>query len=874
MLLNRGLKKVVSFLFGLIFFVAFPTAAQRPYADSLKQILEQTDNPNKRVDLLCDIAYDLFDFDDAAAERYANEAKKLAEENNYQPGLKYALTIIGLGNFNLGDYQNALKNLHASKNIKTLQADHAPYNLMIIGSTYRDLAIYDSAEFYYNSAIQTIGENGDAYYLGSFYRGLAHLKLVQWKNLEALAYLQKAEDYAKKRPRDYYVLMSIWELYGRAYLQRLDYERADTYFKKMCDQEKGTKDYLQEIKCHLYESTKALRKGEHTNAMQEAFKALQISDIYRYPRQRVEVYTRIGYIYSELSQNSFASQYFYEGLKIGEKCGLRFEVADLYTKLAWIYKEELNLTLALDFLNKSEAIRSAIGDQHGVSECQNVRGLVYYLQKEYDLSLDEFKKALTIRKAIGNELNVISTTFNMSLVYEAIGKTDLALDLQKQSLSIEEKLNNKLGMGISYNSLALLMIKLKKFKEAEFYLSKGNNLSKQIGSKILRRNSYSNYARLYEATGKLSQALAFHTKYESLNDSIYSESSSLKLAEMQALYQVEKKEQEIQRLDLQKKAQAVELQTQKTLAQQQRLVIAASLISIAMLLIAGGLAFRYYREKTRDNKRLVKLNSEILEQKEEIQAQSEELIEASQTISNINKELETKVETRTSQLKQAYKELDTFFYRASHDFRRPITTFLGLAGVAKITVKETASLELFDKVSETAESLDKMLQKLQSISDVGVQQMVLKEVFVKELTEEILNNHSKQLQQKKITVQLDIKEEQPLVSYPAMVKIIIENLVENAIHFAGVVNPYLRIKILVNSDHAVIEIEDNGQGIQEEYKSRIFEMYFRANEHSKGNGLGLYIAKKATEKLDGHIQFTSKYAVGTLFTVDLPNHKE
>jgi len=48
-------------------------------------------------------------------------------------------------------------------------------------------------------------------------------------------------------------------------------------------------------------------------------------------------------------------------------------------------------------------------------------------------------------------------------------------------------------------------------------------------------------------------------------------------------------------------------------------------------------------------------------------------------------------------LKQAYKELDTFFYRASHDFRRPITTFMGLAGVAKITVKDPVSLDLFRK---------------------------------------------------------------------------------------------------------------------------------------------------------------------------------
>jgi len=849
--------------------------AQKPYTDSLKQILTHTDDPRRRVDLLCDIAYDLTDFDDEAAENYANQARKLAEESNYQAGLKYALTVVGLGNFSSGNYQEALQNLHSSRRIKAEQKPELTgYNLMLIGSTYRDLAYYDSAEHYYKLAIQTIGEKGDPYYLGFFYRGLANLKLILWQSQEALTYLKKAESYAKKRPRDFYVLMNIWDLYGRVYHQLLKYDESNAYFKKMCDQEKLTKDYLQEIKCLLHESDVAIDNGDFGNALQYSFKALQISDIYRYPQERVDVYSKIGYIYTELSQYSLASQYYFEGLKIGEKYGLRFETADLYAKLAWIYKEESSYTVAHDYLNKSESLRITIGDRHGVSECQNIRGLVYYLQKEYDRSLAEFSKALTIRKTVGNELNITATIYNMSLVYEAQNKNAIALDYQMQSMAVEERLNNIVGMGISYNSISELMIKLNRFSEADAYLKKAMRLSVTTGSKLLRRNIYSNYARFYEVQGNYKMANQYHKKFETLNDSIYSESGSVKLAEMEALYQVEKKELEIRELDEQKKMQGKELESQRQLARQQRFIIAISLTSIVMLLVAGAVVFRYSREKSRDNKSLQKLNRAISEQKEEIQAQSEELIEASETITNINKELEVKIEARTTELKQAYKELDTFFYRASHDFRRPITTFLGLAGVAKITVKDQVSLELFEKVSETAGSLDKMLQKLQSISDVGSQQMVYKEVFLKELTEEILDSFSRQLQQKKIAVHQEMNESTSLVSYPAMVKIIIENLIENAIHFAGVENPFINVRASVNSETATIEVEDNGQGIMDEYKSRIFEMYFRANENSKGNGLGLYIAKKAAEKLNGHINFSSNYAKGTLFSVILPNRQK
>jgi signal transduction histidine kinase len=71
----------------------------------------------------------------------------------------------------------------------------------------------------------------------------------------------------------------------------------------------------------------------------------------------------------------------------------------------------------------------------------------------------------------------------------------------------------------------------------------------------------------------------------------------------------------------------------------------------------------------------------------------------------------------------------------------------------------------------------------------------------------------------------------------------------------------------------VLTFEDNGQGIDELYLQRIFEMYFRANEKSKGNGLGLYIVKKIVDKLRGTVSVKSQFGKGTLITVTLPNQQ-
>jgi signal transduction histidine kinase len=73
------------------------------------------------------------------------------------------------------------------------------------------------------------------------------------------------------------------------------------------------------------------------------------------------------------------------------------------------------------------------------------------------------------------------------------------------------------------------------------------------------------------------------------------------------------------------------------------------------------------------------------------------------------------------------------------------------------------------------------------------------------------------------------------------------------------------------SDNVVIKVEDNGQGIDPALQERVFDMYFRGNERSKGNGLGLYIVKKAVEKLNGAIELTSAIGKGSTLKIVLPN---
>lgn len=107
----------------------------------------------------------------------------------------------------------------------------------------------------------------------------------------------------------------------------------------------------------------------------------------------------------------------------------------------------------------------------------------------------------------------------------------------------------------------------------------------------------------------------------------------------------------------------------------------------------------------------------------------------------------------------------------------------------------------------------------------------------------------------------------PIYAAPDEIKRVLLNLVKNAMEAlpkGGIV----AIRTYPYRDHAYVEVIDNGSGIQDELKTRIFIPNFSTK--STGTGLGLAICKKVVEAHKGHIEFASAQGMGTTFTIRFP----
>jgi len=264
-----------------------------------------------------------------------------------------------------------------------------------------------------------------------------------------------------------------------------------------------------------------------------------------------------------------------------------------------------------------------------------------------------------------------------------------------------------------------------------------------------------------------------------------------------------------------------------------------------------------------------------------LQAKQEELNRLNGELEKNNQTLETRVKERSielykvnRELRQTNKELDLFIYRASHDLRGPVATLIGLSQLAQLETQEVTSQTYFQKIQHTSEKMLGLLQKLAAINMINDEVGETIALDFEELIETVFGMLSSQAKAQNVKLTYQVSVTINCHAFSKLLKIIILNLLENSIAFRNpeAEQPYAKISIRSVESGTEIIVEDNGIGIPTKYGDKIYAMFFRGTELSKGNGLGLYLVKKAVRKLGGEIRLKSREMKFSKFYVTVPCH--
>jgi signal transduction histidine kinase len=204
----------------------------------------------------------------------------------------------------------------------------------------------------------------------------------------------------------------------------------------------------------------------------------------------------------------------------------------------------------------------------------------------------------------------------------------------------------------------------------------------------------------------------------------------------------------------------------------------------------------------------------------------------------------------------AYQELRAGFTAAvSHELRTPLARLLALLESAELPGSEIEQLveAARQEVAQIRELIDDVLFLAELESGGGV--VALGSTRVLPVLDEVAHAYAERAARAGVTIRVEGSDALELPLRPRMLRVVAENLVENALRYSGP-GAALRVSIAREGDVVLLRAVDDGAGVSDEDLPRLFERFFRADRAraSRGTGLGLAIVKHIVTSAGGSVE--------------------
>ncbi|MEZ5195628.1 MAG: tetratricopeptide repeat protein [Bacteroidales bacterium] len=294
-------------------------------------------------------------------------------------------------------------------------------------------------------------------------------------------------------------------------------------------------------------------------------------------------YNNLGMNFQNLGQYDKAIEQYQNSYSIAREIGNETHLFFSLINIGIVYDEWGKYSFALEHYKRALAISRAIQSQSymGIS-LQNI-GYVLYETKQYDSALLYFEKSLEISDEIGDKTGIFNTLINKGEVYIELYRYDSAIENFEQALQIAEESGNS-------NNIILASLKLGEAHRLNGQLSQSKPLlelslsnARQMEEPKLIKDALLALSEFYSSSGDFRNAYSCFQEYTSIKDTIFNRDSRHEITEMQTLYELDKKEAEIE--------------IQNLRIEQQRNRIYFILLSVIVLIVLAYLVFNRYKLK-------------------------------------------------------------------------------------------------------------------------------------------------------------------------------------------------------------------------------------------------------------------------------------
>ena len=218
-------------------------------------------------------------------------------------------------------------------------------------------------------------------------------------------------------------------------------------------------------------------------------------------------------------------------------------------------------------------------------------------------------------------------------------------------------------------------------------------------------------------------------------------------------------------------------------------------------------------------------------------------------------------------------EQQNFLMAITHELKTPIAVSkLNLETLLRRKLPEETQKDLLQASLQETSRLNMLCNNLllSSQIDAGAYALTREVVSWSKITRDCITENSNRFPQRKIVA--SIADDILIEADQLLLEMVVNNLIENALKYAPKDKP-IQVVLKLDSPYAILEVKDEGPGILEADKEKIFKKFTRlgneATIRAKGTGLGLFLVKRIITKLKGEVSVKDNLPAGSLFSVKL-----
>lgn len=534
--------------------------------------------------------------------------------------------------------------------------------------------------------------------------------------------------------------------------------------------------------------------------------------------------------------------------------------ADALNQLSLLQRKNKEYATAKSLAERAQLISKKLNYDRGKGDaCYNIGVILTELEK-YSEALPFITEAVHYYEKLEDYKFHSKSLCLLGKLYEGFHDFKNAFLAYNEGLKEAETLENTDLISDIYLNLAGINLKTDKVSKASLLIDKCIKLKEELHQKEKLASAYYLAGKIKTKAGKLEKAGHSYTVALSLFKEHNMQSGMVEC--MEKLGGIYFKEGKIK--------EAIDLLEEAVLIAEKR-NLRNSLFKCHHLL------FQCFKP-VNTSKALFHLEEYVKLKEEENHKYIKNIVDGYEVISqmeDLEKDAEIEQE-KASIIEKKNTELDSFFYRVSHDLKGPIASLLGLSDLVDKDIKDPDARHFFKMYDHQIRRLNMIVMELINITELNYRDIKLTPINFYEIVDNCISAYAYLPNYSKISFTIDIESNLYFKSEWYIINTILQNLIENSIKYIDINKSQPKVDIIIfkRKDYIFIKIIDNGKGIEAQHHNKIFGMFYRASEEGTGTGLGLFILKRAIERLKGDVSFESQPNVGSTFQVKIPINKE